>query len=158
MAGVPEHDFTAGAGYAGAGAGGGYGMYQSQAYDDYYSSQMQGGGDVHGYPPMPHGQAYGAGGQYEGYEYPSQDGQEYGHAHAQGHAQGQGQGQGQGYTDLKRGDSVGAYSHPAPSSAGYAYAQAPPQQQQLQQQQQEYAEFPESGNYLGRPTGGAEGP
>ena len=152
VAGVPEHDFTAGAGVgyaggAGVGAGGGYGAYQSQAYDDYYASQQQ-GGNVHGYPPLPHDHAHGYAHAHaqDGYDYPGQDGQD---------AYGQQQGAisaGAGYTDLKRGDSVGAYSHP--STAGYAAA---PQQYQ-QQHQQEYADFPESGNYLGRPTGGAEGP
>lgn len=161
--GVPEHDFTAGTGYAGAGVGAGVGAgagyaYHSQAYDDYYQQQQ----GTHGYPPMPHGshalqgQAYGRQEEdaYGGYDYPGQDGSDaYAHAHAQ-----QGHDQGQGYTDLKRGDSVGAYSHPTSAGYGQGHEQYPPQQPHSQQGQGEYGDFPESGNYLGRPTGGAEGP
>lgn len=128
--GIPEHDFTAGA--AGAGA---YGAYNSdpfahtQAYDYSYGSAD------HGYPPQPHG--YDQYGnplsppiQGYGYDYPTQDGPD------------------QGYADLQRGNSTGsAHLHGRTSPTAVS-----PQQQAY------HDDFPESGMYLGRPTGGADGP
>jgi hypothetical protein len=153
-AGIPEHDFTAGSvyGMAGAGAGaaatgagaGTYGMYNSDpfahtnAYD--YPPQGQGqayGGEgEHGYPPQTYDQ-YGhpVAGHYD---QPTQE-QAYEHDHAQA----------QGYADLQRGNSDGSvhqHSHTQRVTSPTANVY------------HDDMTFPESGQYLGRPTGGADGP
>lgn len=176
--GIPEHDFTAGgAGVGAAGGAGAYGAYQADPfapahaqYDDYYQHQDA----THGYPPQQQYDQYG-----RPYEYPTQDG-EYAAAAGVGAGAGAGVGagvQGQdGYADLKRGNSNGSdgqhqYAHANANGyaghgqdAHYGHHQQPynhNQSYQPQHQQPSSADqydFPESGNYLGRPTGGSDGP
>lgn len=144
--GVPEHDFTAGPGYAttgGAGAGGAYGMYNSDPFahtQSYDYDQTYAHSHNHGYPPHSYDQ-YGnpiytgtTSPPVGGYDYPTQDGQE----HAGG----------AGYADLQRGNSTGSGGH------AHGHVHSP-----IATAQTGYNDdFPESGQYLGRPTGGADGP
>lgn len=141
-AGIPDHDFTATSVYGMAGAGAGAaGMYNSDPFAhsngyDYgsYGDNNAGGGGEHGYPPQTY-DSYGHPVAAQAYELPTQD-QEY--AHGQG---------GGGYADLQRGNSDG-------SAHQHSHTQHSPAQQNYHADM----DFPESGAYLGRPTGGADGP
>ncbi|WWC62710.1 uncharacterized protein I303_105307 [Kwoniella dejecticola CBS 10117] len=136
VAGVPQHDFTAGT----AGVGAGYAMYNQDPYAhaeqyDYEAAyqhqhqQAHQGYDQHQYPPQAMTQDHQG---YAGYQgAPTQD---------------------DGYADLQRGNSIG-------SGSGHGHQQ---QYQHGQDHQQVYPgelQFPSADQYgLGRPTGGAEGP
>jgi hypothetical protein len=143
-AGVPEHDFTAVSAYgmAGAGAGvGAAGMYNADPYAHEQQYDYQNYGEAeHGYPPQtydPYGHPIAA----QQYELPTQD-QEYA---------------GEGYADLQRGNSDGSahqHSHTQQRVTSPTAALHSP----VQQVYHDDMSFPESGNYLGRPTGGADGP
>lgn len=142
-AGIPDHDFTAGSAYgmagAGAGAGAAYGAYDPDpfAHNQPYDYQSYGEAE-HGYPPQTYDQ-YGHPVVAQ-YDHPTQD---------QDHVQGQGQ----GYADLQRGNSDGSahqHSHTQHQAQQVTSPIAPVYHDDLT--------FPESGQYLGRPTGGADGP
>jgi hypothetical protein len=131
VAGIPDHDFTAGTTVNNAGYGAAYNdeMYnhdpfahaQAYEYDEsntYYAPQHG-----HAYPPA----GVAGHGEYAAHttDYPTQDTEH-------------------GYTNLQRGNSNG--SDHAPHTV-------------QQQQQQVYpSDFPSADQYLGRPTGGADGP
>nr|XP_019012875.1 uncharacterized protein I206_02371 [Kwoniella pini CBS 10737]OCF51656.1 hypothetical protein I206_02371 [Kwoniella pini CBS 10737] len=134
VAGVPQHDFTAGT----AGVGAGYAIYNQDPYAHaeqydyeaaYQHQQPLQGYDQHQYPPQVMTQDHQG---YAGYQgAPTQD---------------------DGYADLQRGNSIG-------SGSGHGHQQ---QYQHGQDHQQVYPgelQFPSADQYgLGRPTGGAEGP
>lgn len=110
VAGIAEHDFTAGA--VNAAGHGAYNNHNQETYNqDPYAHAEQYEYDnsyhQHAYPPN--------------HEYPTQDAPI-----------------GDGYADLQRGNSLG-------SGSGHGHAQR-------------YDTFPSPENYLGRPTGGADGP
>ncbi|WVR06462.1 hypothetical protein IAU60_003493 [Kwoniella sp. DSM 27419] len=147
VAGVPPHDFTAGAAGVGAGAAA-YGAYEADPYahaeqydyDQTYQQHPHGHGydqHAHQYPPLAHGQdAQG----YAGYDGAPQD-----------------QPLNEGYADLQRGGSIG-------SGSGHGHGYTHVQQGQGQGHEQTVypgeLTFPNANQYgaLGRPTGGAEGP
>jgi hypothetical protein len=106
VAGIPDHDFTAGSGMAGQGI-----------YQDYNSD------------PYAHAEAYEYDPTYPydqpGYDQPTQD-----------------TGAGAGYAELQRGNSIG-------SGSGHGHGQ---------QYAVEQFTMPMPDQYLGRPTGGSDGP
>jgi hypothetical protein len=138
-AGIPEHDFTATSAYGMAGAGAGVaGMYNSDPFahsSGYEYGTYPDGTAEHGYPPQTGGY-YGHSVAAQAYELPTQD-QDYGN----------GQGGG-GYADLQRGNSDGS---------AHQHSHTQPQHSPVQNYHADM-DFPESGAYLGRPTGGADGP
>lgn len=150
-AGIPDHDFTArpstNYGMAGAGAGAA-GMYNSDpfAHTQQYDYASYGEAE-HGYPPQTYDQ-YGHPVVNQSFDRPTQD-QEYISDTVAGAGAG-----GQGYTDLQRGNSDGsAHQH------GHASQRVmSPTATHSPAQAYDDMTFPESGNYLGRPTGGADGP
>lgn len=127
VAGVPDHDFTAGAAQNNAGYG---------AYDDGYNNDPFARAQMYEYDQNAYYQD-------DPHAYPPAAGQhvDYGHA-AQHDYPTQDQPQ-EGYADLQRGNSNG--SDHARSAAGHAGPQ-------------QYTDFPSPDNYIGRPTGGIDGP
>jgi len=109
VAGVPEHDFTAGANISGQG------MY------DHYNNDPYARAEAYEYDPSYYQQQGAYGHHQAAYDQPTQDTAE-------------------GYADLQRGNSIG-------SGSGHTHGE----QIQLEN-------FPMPEQYLGRPTGGADGP
>ncbi|RSH91024.1 hypothetical protein EHS25_010200 [Saitozyma podzolica] len=159
VAGIPEHDFTAGPAH-GAYAEGAVGETYNQ--DPYYHAQAyeyeQGyNNHSHAYPPT---------GAYDHTAYPAQAedgaavphqyGESYGGSYAANEYPNQDQPVQDGYADLHRGNSGGSGGHgheygQGGSAHGHAAMSMP--------QPQVYPdEFPSPDTYLGRPTGGNEGP
>ena len=127
--GVPSHDFTAGA----------TNMAGQGSYDQYNQ-------DTYHQDPYAHAEEYEYGAAYQQHayppgthDYPSQDTSSYPH-HEDGAYPNQDVPVHDGYADLQRGNSGSSHSHHS--------AQIYPA----------HDTFPSSEHYLGRPTGGADGP
>jgi hypothetical protein len=159
VAGIPEHDFTAGPAH-GAYAEGAVGDTYNQ--DPYYHAQAY--EYEHGYNNHTH--AYPPTGAYDHTAYPAQAedgaavphqyGDSYGGSYVTNEYPNQDQPVQDGYADLHRGNSGGSGGHgheygQGGSAHGHAAMSMP--------QPQVYPdEFPSPDTYLGRPTGGNDGP
>jgi hypothetical protein len=159
--GVPEHDFTAGTSHGGYGAGIGVGVGAGDMYnqDPYYHSDAYEYDQAYG--QHQHSHAYPPTGAYDQAAYPQHD-DGYDHAHAHEYPS-QDQPAQDGYADLQRGNSIGSGS-----GHGHEYAQnaAPAHGHDgsahghgMVPHQQVYPNgFPSPEDYIGRPTGGNDGP
>lgn len=143
LAGIPDHDFTAGPGQMQGDNAvydvdqynrDPYGHQQQYEYDNYGYQPQQGQYDhqqQHVYPP-------GAGHEYAAHDYPTQD-----------------EPAGAGYADVQRDHSTGGSGHGHGYDHGYpAYEEPQGQAHQVQAT----SAFPDPVSYLGRPTGGSDGP
>jgi hypothetical protein len=164
--GIPDHDFTAGPGMAGHGAGSqGHGHGNGYDYDDNtYNHDPFAHAEAYEYDPLgdysQHGQSAAAQPQYVDPEYqyqPQQQQQQY--LYEGRYTDHPTQDTAEGYADLHRSHSVGSGGHGG-SASGHGHVMVQPHRYSggAEQFPIEGTGFPVAEQYLGRPTGGSDGP